>query len=538
MSKNHHIITLGSIATSIALVSCNNAIEKKQPNIICITCEDISPYLGVYGDSIANTPNLDKFAKNAIRLTQMHTTIGVSAPSRFSLITGTYSSSMGANNMRTNGSRDQMPSDILGYDVVLPDGIKCFTEYLRQEGYYCTNNSKTDYQFESPLSAWDENGEKAHWKNRDKGQPFFAIHNIFTTHESQIWARANKPLIINPDNITPSPYFPNNETVRRDMAIMYSNIHHMDKQFQLLLDELKAEGELDNTIIIFYSDNGGPLPRQKRQIYRSGTNVPFMISFPDGRNAGEIDERLAMFIDIPATILSLAGIEPPKHMNGKALFGEYASPIDREYVYIARDRMDECRDKQGGVADKQFRYIKNYMPQNPGYLSVGYRLQMPLMRNLVELFEKGELNDVQKRWFTSPRLEEEFYDDINDPHNINNLINNPAYISDIKRLRTEYNRWISEENSLWLLEEMNYRSKMLPNGDKLKLSNVKITISGSDAILSCKNPGASIVYKINDDKNWSLYSKPIKNLKNGDQIQAVSTQVGYENSKPEILSII
>lgn len=466
----------------------------------------------------------------------MHTTVGVSAPSRFSLITGTYSSAMGANNMRTNGK--EMPKDVEGYDVVLPEEVKCFTEYLRAAGYFCTNNNKTDYQFQSPLSAWDENGIKAHWKNRSAGQPFFAIHNIFTTHEGQIWERAHLPLTTQPNEVVPPPYFPDNDTVRRDMAIMYSNIHEMDRQFKQLYDELEQAGELENTIVIFYSDNGGPLPRQKRQVYRSGTNVPFMISFPDKYKAGTVDEQLAMFVDIPATILSLAGIEPPKYMHGKALFGKYAAANERQYVYAARDRMDEQRDKQGAVMDKQYRYIKNYMPQQAGYLPVIYRTQMPLMRNLVELYEKGELNETQARWFSAPRTEEEFYNEVTDPHNLYNLINDPQYADDIARLRTEYERWINEENSLWLLPENEYRARMFPRGHKEKMEHVNIMMTDTTVILECFDKSASIVYKINDGKHWHLYTKPLKGLKQGDRVKAISTRIGYDNGDEQLFVVL
>lgn len=538
MKIKSQILSAGTIATAAILSSCGSMTHNDRPNILCITCEDISPYLGCYGDAVAQTPNLDSFAERSVRFTQMHTTIGVSAPSRFSLITGTYSSAMGANNMRTNGRDREMPDDVEGYDVVLPEGVKCFTEYLREAGYYCTNNDKTDYQFAAPLSAWDENGVKAHWKNRKEEQPFFAIHNIFVTHEGQIWERANQALTTSPNEVILPPYYPDNDTVRRDMAIMYSNVHEMDRQFKALYDELEAEGVLENTIVLFYSDNGGPLPRQKRQVYRSGTNVPFMISFPDGYDAGTVDERLAMFVDIPATILSLAGIEPPKYMHGKALFGKYAAKEDREYVYAARDRMDEQRDKQGAVMDKQFRYIKNYMPERAGYLPVNYRLQMPLMRNLVELYEKGELNAAQAKWFTAPRSEEEFYDEIADPHNINNLIHHPDYQNDINRLRTEYERWVNEENRLWLLPENEYRARMLPTGENEQLEIVEIVLDENEATLTCPNKGASIVYKVNDEDTWQLYSQPLKGLKTGDSIKATSTRVGYLNSEVQVFFIL
>lgn len=300
-----------------------NAAGQERPNILCIVCEDISPYLGCYGDPVAVSPNLDRLATEGIRY-NMFTTVGVSAPSRAALITGMYPSAIGADYMRNYTMALQtLPPGITPYEVVLPEGVKCYTEFMRQAGYYCTNNGKNDYQFASPLTAWDEDGREAHWKHRPKGKPFFSIFNLMVTHESQVWARANKPLVVDPSKIEVPPYFPDDPVIRQDMAVMYSNIYEMDKQTQRLIDEVKEAGLLDNTIIIWYSDNGGPLPRQKRAVYESGMLVPFIVRFPDGFRKGEKKDRLCSFVDIPATILSLAGIQPPAYMHGIPFLGKY-----------------------------------------------------------------------------------------------------------------------------------------------------------------------------------------------------------------------
>ena len=164
------------------IVNEATAKDQERPNILCITCEDISPRLGCYGDQVAKTPNLDAFAESAIRFTRMYTTVGVSSPSRSALITGMYPTAIGSNYMRNFAQPEYMPEGIPPYQVVLPEGIKCYTEFLRAAGYYCTNNSKTDYQFDSPLTAWDEQGRDAHWKHAPKGKPFFSIFNLMVTH--------------------------------------------------------------------------------------------------------------------------------------------------------------------------------------------------------------------------------------------------------------------------------------------------------------------------------------------------------------------
>ena len=519
-----------------ALPSPLSAKESKQPNILCITVEDIQPYLGCYGDKVAVSPNLDRFAKSAIRFERMFTTVGVSSPSRAALITGMYPSAIGANYMRNNTIPSQMPADITPYDVVLPAGVKCYSEYMRAAGYYCTNNSKTDYQFAAPLTAWDANGKEAHWKNRPKGKPFFAIFNIEVTHESQIWRRTDMPLAVKPEDVVLPPYYPDDPIVRHDMAVMYSNIAEMDKRFQVLMNELKAAGEEKNTIVIWYSDNGGPLPRQKRAIYESGMRVPFMISFPDGYRAGEVEDRMCMFPDIPATILSLAGIKPPTYMQGVPFLGKYQSHEKRSYVYGARNRMDEQRDKQGAVRDERFRYVRNYTPERPNYIPVGYRLQMPMMRRLIELLQQDKLNETQMRWFVAPRGKEEFYDVVDDPYEVNNLIADPRYAADIERMRKELDRWIAEDCPRWKKTEKENQESMWAEGKQPVLKAPTCTLTKQGISITSKEEGVSFAYQIDGKgytpEHWFLYTKPIK-LKKGQKLTAVSVRAGMKNSPAE-----
>ena len=511
--------------------------QPKQPNILCVVTEDISPFLGCYGDPIAKTPNLDKLAKESIRFTRMFTPVGVCSPSRAALITGMYPTAIGANHMRnyaTNPARtDYFPSpELHDYEVVPPTGVKCYTEYMRAAGYFCTNNEKTDYQFAPPLTAWDENGKMAHWKHRPAGKPFFAIFNLMVTHESMIWLRAKEPLVVDPKKVPLAPYFPDDSIVRRDVAIMYSNIHESDRQTQALIDEVKAAGELDNTIIIFYADNGGPLPRHKRSLKESGTLVPFMIRFPDGYRKGDVENRLCSFVDIPATLLSLVGINPPAYMHGQAFLGPY-NTTDREYVFGGRDRQDEQVDKQGYVRDKRYRYVRNYMPEQAEYMPVKFRLQMPMMKRMVELHKQGKLNAAQELWFKAPRPVEEFYDVDKDPHELTNLINDPTYKKDIDRLRSAYNDWNKKYNALWALPEVETMHRFMPNGKQPVAETPTFRPTPQGLVIESPTQGASLAYQINGEgytkAHWLLYTSPIK-TKPGDVVTAVSVRAGYKNS--------
>ncbi|WP_195498604.1 sulfatase-like hydrolase/transferase [Alistipes timonensis] len=528
-------ITVLAAATSpgSAAIARERKAPERRPNILCLVCEDISPYLGCYGDKLADTPNLDRFAREGIRYTRMFTTIGVSAPSRASLITGLFPTSFGANYMRTSNTKPLTEGLVPPYEAVPDDGVKCYTEFLRAAGYYCTNNVKTDYQFKPPVTAWDESSKTAHWKNRPEGMPFFAIFNMTVTHESQVWKRADEPLILSPDEVVLPPYHPDNAVTRRDWAVMYSNVHEMDRQMQSYIDEVRDAGLLDNTIVIWYSDNGGPLPRQKRELYESGALVPFMVRFPDGTCAGTVEDRLLMFADIPATILSLAGIRPPSYMHGIPFLGRYEGR-ERSYVYGARDRLDEIVERQTCVRDARYRYVCNHLPGKSGYMQVLSRLNMPMMRNMVELYERGELDEQSRRWFEKPRRTEEFYDVDNDPHEMHNLIDDPRYARDIARMRRELTRWDNRYNPYLGLTEAELRERLWPGGVQpgVAAPEVRSDRNGSVKIV-CATKGASIAYQIDgrgySEKHWLLYTAPVR-LQPGQTLTAVATRIGCKTS--------
>ena len=320
--------------------------ENPRPNILWLVAEDLSPYLAAFGDSTVVTPNISRLAAEGIRYINAFSVSGVCAPSRAALATGMYPTRIGATHMRTMGNIKFLPEGIVPYEAMPSADVKMHSEYLRRAGYYCSNNPKEDYQFNKTLTAWDESSREAHWRNKKEGQPFFAIFNFQVCHESQIWRRAEDSLWVDADLEVPiPPYLPDNEVGQRDMRRMYSNILEMDHQVGEILRQLEEDGYLDNTIIFWYGDHGGPLPRQKRLLYESGVKVPLIIRYPDKARAGEIDDRLVSFIDFKPTILSLAGIEPPAYLDGRAFAGEFEAPSKRKYIHGAADRFDAQYDQ-------------------------------------------------------------------------------------------------------------------------------------------------------------------------------------------------
>ena len=524
-----------------------HAQNEQQPNILWIVCEDISPTFSFYGDSTAHTPVLDQLAAESLIYDNAFATVGVCGPSRSSIITGMYPTSIGTMHMRTAkdiqswGKRIYKDSlatmDIEGtpirqYAAVISDKIKCFPEYLRADGYYCTNNQKTDYQFAAPLSAWDENDGKAHWRNRPEGKPFFSVFNYADTHESRLWKNADQPLTVSPQRVTVPPYLPDTEVSRKDIARHYSNVEILDAKVGKLIQQLKADSLYDQTIIFFYSDHGGPLPRQKRAIYDSGLKVPFFVKGLKGMVKGRTD-RLISFVDLAPTILSLADIQPPTHLEGKSFLGKYNTP-PRKYVYGSSDRFDEHTDRIRIIRDKQFLYVRNFFPDLPGYKPLQYRENIPMMIEMLTLKENESLSQVQKRWF-SAKDKEELYDSKNDPHNLHNLAADNQYKSVLAKMRSSLLSQLSQSPDLGQIPEAALIDLMWPDGKQPITATPVAEIKNQEVSISCSTPGASIVYRYINGANlstqWQLYSEPIP-IKKINSLEIIAERIGFQRSEP------
>lgn len=509
----------------------NKAPEKK-PNILWLVTEDISPYLACYGDSTASTPNLDRLAKEGIRFTNVFDVSGVCAPSRSALITGMYPTYLGTDNMRNTNAFPaiNMPK----YSVVLPPEVKMFSEWMRRGGYYCTNHSKEDYQFEGLKAGWDENSEHAHYKNRTGGKPFFAVFNFNVTHESQVWMKKNDPLLVDPAGIKLRPYYPESPVIRKDVARMYSNIMEMDQQVGKMLKELEGQGLMDSTIIVWYSDNGGPLPRAKREVYDEGLRVPMLIRFPNKQHAGTVNNELISFVDFAPTTLSLAGIKIPGYMQGRAFLGSQKSAAPK-YIYAARDRMDANYDMVRAVGDGRFKYLKNFQPEKPYIQNVTYRLDMDLMKELLRLNEEGKLNDVQKLWFRKTKPVEELYDTQNDPYELHDISGDAKYAGKLTELRTALTKWMDMTKDKGFIPERQYLESMWPNLVQPTTSEPVFTVNKKYIIILCATPGNSISWQVTpkgeepSPNKWQIYNEAIV-LTGGMQLYAFAERIGFKAS--------
>lgn len=516
-----------------AITNRNKLADTQRLNILWLVTEDISPYLASYGDSTAKTPNLDWLAHQGVRYTNVFDVSGVCAPSRSALITGMYPTYLGTDNMRTQAAFPE--AGIPKYSVVLPPQVKMFSQLMREGGYYCTNNDKEDYQFKGLKAGWDQNDRRATWKNRPANKPFFAVFNFNVTHESQVWVKKNDPMLVDPAKVKLPPYYPETPLIRRDMARMYSNIVEMDKLVGIKLKELEDAGLLDKTIIVWYSDNGGPLPRGKREVYDSGLRVPMLIRFPKGKFAGTVDNQLISFVDFAPTALSLANIKIPAYMQGQAFAGPQKAAVPRKYIYAARDRMDANYDMVRAVGDGRYKYLKNYHPELPYIQNIKYRMSMDLMKELLRMNAEGKLNDIQKLWFRKTKPADEFYDTKTDPYEFNNLSGNPKYAAKEKELKSKLAEWMKMTSDKGFIPEKKWIESMWPGLVEPTTLPPVFKTQQNGISISSATAGNSISWQLvakgqkPADKSWQIYTSPVTIGADKD-LYAIAERIGYQQS--------
>jgi arylsulfatase A-like enzyme len=508
-----------------------------RPNILWLVAEDLSPNISPFGDDTVATPNLDRLAAEGVRYTRVFSTSGVCAPSRAAIATGMYQNRIGAQHMRTTNVSGFGVEGLIAYEAVPPPYVKMHSQYFREAGYYTSNNAKEDYQFRKPVTAWDESNNQAHWRKKASGQPFFSIFNFGITHESQVWAQAESPLRVPEDLEVPiPPYLPDTEIARQDIRQVYSNIIAMDEQVGRILDELEADGLLKSTVIFWYTDHGGPLPRQKRLLYDAGLQVPMIIRYPDGWRAGEIDEQLISFVDFKSTALSLAGIEPPDYVDGRAFVGEFQSSEERRYIHAAADRFDRQYDTIRAVRDARFKYLRNYNPEQGYYLPLSYREQMPIMQELLRLRDLGQLNEAQAQWFRSVKPEQELFDTESDPHELVNLATDPAFAEKLSELSAELDNWLSGFDDKGMMPEPDFIREIWPGEEQPVTKSPTATQQYGRVVLVSTTEGANIGYQIlaADEEltgTWSVYTGPVP-VAADQRLIAIAHRIGY---KPSIM---
>jgi N-sulfoglucosamine sulfohydrolase len=514
------------------------------PNVLLLVAEDLSPRIGAFGDSLAQTPNIDALAAAGVRYTNAFTTAGVCAPSRAALIIGQHQISFGAHHMRTwNGPLGAY------YAQPAPE-VRAFPELLRAHGYFTFTDTKLDYQFSNfgdgsgPFTIWDREGvSHTAWRERAEGQPFFGLINFAQTHESGVMRSdgqphsethaANQrrrreqglvaPEITDPGAVELPPYYPDLPEVRADLARHYDNIRRMDEQVGDVLEALRQDGLWDSTIVIWTTDHGDGLPRAKRELYDSGIHVPLVLHIPEAlresnpgwrADPGSVDDRLISFVDLAPAILRFAGVDPPQYLHGESFL-----TVERDSILASRDRVDTVMDRQRALRDRRFKYIRSWYPEVPGGHALDYRDNLDMVRAWQAAWAAGTLNEDQSRWF-EPAGAEQLYDLERDPHELDNLAVDEASAEVLGRMRESLAQQLEQHGDMGALDELSLRERLLDDGEipvtpvpTWRLERGLVHVTGAD--------GASIGYRLTGELHWRLYTEPLAAASGPIEIKAV-----------------
>lgn len=542
-----------------------------RPNILWISTHDINPDLGCYtgvwpGAEYAVTPNLDRFAAEGARFDHAFASAPVCAPARSAIMTGCFPTVIGTMHMRTK--------------AVPPPEVRLLPEYFRQAGYYCTNNWFTDFQVDIPPTVFDDCSPVAHWRNRPTpGTPFFAAFHGMATHESRIYAddkafEASTSNVEAADRHDPAsaplpPYYPDTTVFRRAWARYADLITEMDHWVGTILDELEEDGLAENTIVVFWSDHGKGMPRAKRWATEAGLREPLIIRWPDMIPAGTVREDLVHTMDLAPTMLRACGLPVPEYMHGVPLIEPDGSFKEgpNEYVYGARDRMDEAEDTSRTVRDQRFRYIRNFHPDRPPMLHTDYADRLPTWAEFRRIASEearqlacGEprslFTELQRTLVAASKPLEELYDVLDDPHETRNLVADPAYAADLDRFRDALARWQGCFGDLGLVDEAEVIERWRPAGLPRRTAKPTVAQTPHGLEAECVTPGASIAWTSDppgpiqvrslmervagssehDGRRWELYSGPIQ-IDDGDQLWFRAWRIGFQPSEETLAPV-
>ena len=512
---------------SLFLLVSAYCIGQESPNFLWLVCEDQSLFFSIYGDSSANTPNINQLAKEGLIYQNCQTPSPVCAPSRSSLITGMYPTTLGTQHMRAykksaENNTINSHNSLQYYSAKPKKPIRFFTENLRANGYYCTNNSKEDYNMRTSPLAWDESSQAAHWRNRKEGQSFFSVFNFNVTHESSVWNNKNTYSKHELENVLIPDFFPDDDGIKSDILTNYKNIEKLDEQIGVIINQLKADGLYENTIIFFFSDHGGPFPRYKRSIYETGIRVPMLAKWIDDTCRGN-SYQLISFVDFAPTILDAANVERVFPFEGVSFFKK----DQRKYAYAATDRFDESTDRRRSIRESNFKLIYNVDSTTPVYKPVRYRQQMKTMQVLDSLQQKQELNTYFSNWFSKHKERFELYEVSVDYYESKNLIHNPKYKQIYKTLQHHLFRWIEYSDfgnmsESAMLDSMFNSSMSIP-----KLNIPKLIMSDVGYLIESNNLYTSVGWRNKNETVWKIY-KEKDLIKPKDDFEILLFRPGYE----------
>ena len=524
---------LGIAACAAVLVCCaaQQAWPATRPNILWLSIEDTGQQVEPY-DAWARTPNIARLAREGVTFLEAFSHSPVCAPTRSGIITGMYPTAVGTHHMRSR--------------MVPPPYVRAFPEYLRAVGYYTTNNSKTDYNFPVPVTAWDDSSRTAHWKNRpDPDQPFFAVFNFGSSHEGsvrrQYEARTKDPsaAIHDASRLPLPPYYPDTAKVREAWAAYYDVVTITDRTIGEMLQELEDAGLADETLVVFWGDHGAGLARAKRWIYDSGLKVPLIMRWPGKIQPATLRTDFVQFLDLAPTMISVAGGEPPSHLHGRVILGGAQGP-EPEYLYHGRDRMDERYDMIRAVRNRRHLYLRNFESQRPWVQFMRTPSQGPIYQELGRLKRSGGLGPLSAPFMRDTKPLEELYDVVADPHQVFNLASDPRYEGTLRLLRNELVDWMRRTDDKGLVPEPELYRRMFENesnavAEPPVLHETRRSDGSMQVELQPRTEGSSLAYRIGERGDsegggrWQLYTDKVL-VRKGQTLEAVAARLGFETS--------
>lgn len=414
-----------------------SAIELAPPNIVWITSEDNSKhYMKLFDAKGVETPHIKALADQGIKFTRAFSNAPVCSVARSTLISGCYAPRVGVQFHRKIEK------------VNLPDGVEMYPAYLRKAGYYTSNNSKEDYNFNKPDDVWDDSSKTATWRSRAAGQSFFHISNIGTTHESRLhFTQEDMENYQMKNEVSKTdifPFHPNTNLFQFTNGYYRDKIQQMDQQLGDIVSELTQDGLMDETFIFYFGDHGGVLPGSKGYIYETGLHVPLVVYVPKkyqhlvSQSTGTENNGFVSFIDFGATVLNLAGVSKPAGIDGSPFIGPNVSMKEvagRDEVFCYADRFDEKYDLTRSYRKGNYKYIRNYSPFNFDGLMNNYRYKQLAYAEWWQLYKENKLNDVQSQFFKA-RDAEQLFDLESDPYETKNLASDPEYRTIRNQMRT------------------------------------------------------------------------------------------------------
>ena len=444
--------------------------QVSRPNILWLTMEDTSFFLGCYGDKVAKTPNIDRLAKEGTLFTRAFASSPVCSPARSALITGMSVGELGIGNHRSR--------------VQIPDSVKGYPAYLRQAGYYCTNHTKNDFNFTNAgqfaANCWDDSSRNAHWRNRPEGKPFFSIFNYADSHQSRTsvnsyqrfqrryQSQLNAEEIASPKDVSLPPFYHDSPRMRKAFARVYDCITLVDKQIGQRLQQLDADGLSEDTIVVFFTDHGQGIPRFKTYPFGLGFRVPLIVRVPKKYQhllplkPGATCDEIVSFVDLGPAMLNIAGVQIPETMSGKPVWGP--NRVQRSFFYGSLNDVGATENHARCISDGRTMYIRNYMPQLPYAQTQMYCDSAEIMRFIREDYRAGLLSGPSQAFMSPTRPAEALYDLENDPWEITNLAFRPQHQETLRKMRVRNRDTVLDSRDLHFLHawEIETRAKGRP----------------------------------------------------------------------------